>query len=87
MSSRLRRFGKLTVEVAEDRLLANDGGSVGEDEGRNRVRASCPDELDTVLFVDWHLTDEIDDAELGQPLPDTSGGWAPLGLVELEHSV
>ena len=37
------------------------------------------------FLVDGHLTGDVVDAELGQPLADAARGGTPLGLPELEH--
>jgi hypothetical protein len=72
MGVSFRRFGDLLVEVAEDRLFAENRLAVGESEGRDGVRAGCLGQFDPTLLVGWDLADEIVDAELGQPLPNPS---------------
>jgi hypothetical protein len=81
----VRRLADQLVEVAEDRLLADHYAAAFESERRDRDCAGQLLERDAIGLFDWHLVHDVVDAELGQTLADTAGGWAPLGLVELEH--
>ena len=75
----------MTVEVGEDRLLADERLFIGGYEDRDRGGAGALAQEDSVLLLDRHLPGDVVGAELGQPLPHASRGRAPLGLPELVH--
>jgi hypothetical protein len=73
------------VQVARDRVLADEDCSCRCNEDGDGVGAGAYAEQSSVVTLDWHLAGEVVDPELGQPLPHTAGGGAPLGLPELVH--
>jgi hypothetical protein len=85
MGARFSRDSHMGVQVALDRVLADQDCSRRHDEDGDGVGASAHTKQGTVVAFDWHLAGEVVDPELGQSLPHTAGGGAPLGLPELVH--
>ncbi len=85
MRFRLERLHDVFAEVHEDVLLADHGGAVLEPERGDRVGAGDFSQGSPRLALDRHLTVDVVEPELGQPLADATRGGAPLALEELEH--
>jgi hypothetical protein len=86
MRARFLRNSDTRVQVALDRVLADEDCSCRRDEDGDGVGA-CPDaEQSAVAAFDRHLSGEVVDPELGESLPHATGSGAPLGLPELVHN-
>ena len=85
MGLRIGRGGHPHVEIGGNRVLADDRVAVICDEHGDGVAAGAFAEQETVLPLDGDLPGDVVDPELGEPLPNTTRGWAPLRLPELEH--
>jgi len=82
---RLGGDGQTSLEVGEDRCLADDDLAVVADEDGDRLDARPLAQDDAVLLLDRHLARDVIDPELRQPLPDAAGAWTPFGLPKLVH--
>src|SRR5581483_4842663 len=71
VSARFRGNRLVVGEVDEDRLLTDDWHLAGRDEDGDRLGAGAFAQQYAVVLLHRHLTGQVIDPELGQPLPDT----------------
>jgi hypothetical protein len=67
---RLCGYGLTGVEVGEDRVLADEWLFAGGNEDGDGLGAGAFAQQDAIVFLDRHLSGQVIDTELGEPLPD-----------------
>lgn len=72
-------------QVAENRLGSREERTLVGNKDGNAIRAGCLSQLGPLIPLCRHLSRDVVDPELGQPLAHLMGVWAPLGLVQRQH--
>lgn len=78
-------FPESLREVAEDLFGPLEERAVVRNKDRNAIGAGCLSQLAPLIPLCRHLSRDVVDAELGQPLAHLMGVRAPLGLVQRQH--